>query len=159
MINIQISTNAAASRPALDVVRTLLHEYIHADMYRKLNTEDQVQTNDFLNFKETYDSYKNGNFKADSQHETMADLYIDEMTKTLKNFHKYILVEDYNFLTNNGAIPIPDSFYEGLAWRGLTEEGEVVDAYNQLSDEKKTELQKSLSFYYPSTTTNCPENN
>ncbi len=136
VINIQISTNAAASRPALDVVRTLLHEYIHADMYRKLNTEDQVQTNDFLNFKETYDSYKNGNFKADSQHETMADLYIDEMTKTLKNFHEYILVEDYNFLTNNGAIPIPDSFYEGLAWRGLKEQG--VAAYDRLSfDEKK----------------------
>lgn len=81
------------------------------------------------------------------------------MTKTLKNFHEYILVKDYNYLTDNGANQLPDSFYEALAWQGLTEEGEVVDAYNQLSDEKKAELQESLSLYYPSTTTNCPENN
>jgi len=157
IINIQISTNAAASRPALSVVRTILHEYIHADMYRKLRTEDQAHTNDVLNFKDTYEKFENGNFQNGAQHETMAELYIDEMTKSLKEIHKNAFMGDYNYLTNNGASPLPDNFYEALAWNGLTEEGKVVEAYNQLSDDKKAALQESLNFYYPSITTNCPE--
>lgn len=159
IIKVLISTSQAASRPALGVVRTILHKYIHADMYRKLHTENQAQTSEVINFKYTYDNFKNGNFEANPQHETMAELYINEMANTLKKFHKNVMVGEYNYLTDNGTNPLPDNFYEALAWQGLTKEGEVVDAYNQLSDEKKTALQESLNSHYYSTTNNCPENN
>jgi hypothetical protein len=139
---------------ALEVAKTILHEYIHADMYRKLNTKDP--TTGELDFKETYEKFKSVNFKATAQHETMADLYVGEMTNALKDFHKYALVADYNYLTDNGANPLPDSFYEALAWEGLRQHD--VKAYTDLSDDKKKELNDSLELYYPTTTANCPNN-
>lgn len=143
-----------SSNKALQVAKTILHEYIHADMYRKLNSISP--TSGDLDFRTTYQTYESNKFKASTQHETMADLYVGEMTNALKNFHKYALVSDYNYLTNNGANPLPDSFYEALAWQGLKQHD--VKAYTDLSDSKKEELKKSLEFHLPTTTPNCPNN-
>lgn len=154
VITIQINSFQMSSNKALQVARTILHEYIHADMFRKLNTK--YPTSGDLDFRTTYESFKSGNFKASTQHETMADLYVGEMTNALKNFHKYALVSDYNYLTNNGANPLPDSFYEALAWQGLKQHD--VKAYTDLSDSKKEELQNNLEFHLPTTTPNCPNN-
>lgn len=139
--------------PALGAARTLIHEYIHADMYRKLYTENSLSAAD-ADFKTTYEAYEAGKFEATSQHNSMADLYVFSIRDALKDFHKNVLTDDYNYLTNNGAIPLPDTFYEALAWQGLKEDN--VQAYNDLLGPKKTELTNSLNLYYHSTTKNCP---
>ena len=155
IITIQISTSKALEHSVLVVAKTILHEYIHADMYRKLHTK--YPADEDLDFRTTYEAYEKDVFKGTSQHESMAALYIDEMTRALKNFHKNVLKGDYNYLTDNGTNPLPDSFYEALAWQGLAEDG--VAAYAELSDEKKQELDDSIAAYYHSTTKNCPKTN
>ena len=150
-IFIDISTNKISNRPALSAARTLIHEYIHADMFRKLYTKSGENN---LDFKNTYEKFENGNFKSSSQHETMADLYVNSIRDALKSFHKNVLIGDYNYLTNNGANPLSDNFYEALAWQGLKESG--VKAYTDLPNSKKTELTNALNTHYHSTTKNCP---
>ena len=152
IINIEISTSKQAVKPTLGTVRDLIHEYIHADMFRKLYTNYPTQGE--LDFKTTYEYFKNGNFQASAQHESMASLYVLSMRDALKSFHKNHLTGDYNYLTDNGAHPLPDSFYEAMAWQGL--KNHDVAAYNNLPDSKKTELQNSLEANYHETTKNCP---
>jgi len=105
--------------------------------------------------KVTYLKERNDKFEASPQHETMAALYVNQMTRALLNFHKNVLVGDYNYLTDNGANPILSTFYEALAWQGLKEQG--VQAYTNLLQARKDELNNSLSTYLPSTTATCPE--
>ena len=147
LINIEISTSKLSNMPALAAARTLIHEYIHADMFRKINTNNYDGN---LDFKTTYEKYKN-----EKQHNAMADLYVSSISDALKDFHRNVLTGDYNYLTNNGINPIPNSFYEALAWQGLKDAN--VSAYFNLSDSKKTELTNALNNYYHSTTKNCPD--
>jgi hypothetical protein len=65
-------------------VRIILHEYIHADIYRKLNTK--YDANGALDFNKTYETYG-------SQYGTMAVLYINSMKEALKAFHKMCLLK------------------------------------------------------------------
>ena len=153
LINIEISTSKLSNMPALAAARTLIHEYIHADMYRKLHTKYPTQGD--LDFKKTYQEFKNGNFQASPQHESMAELYVNSIKNALQDFHKNVLADDYNYLTDNGTNPLPDSFYESLAWQGLKNHN--VQAYIDLPDSKKTELTNALNAHYHSTTKNCPE--
>ncbi len=147
-IQIKISTSKLLTMPALGAARTLIHEYIHAEMYRKLYTKYPSEGD--LSFKLTYESYEN-----ERLHNAMAELYVNSMKETLINFHRTVLVGDYNYLTNNGANPLPDAFYEALAWQGLKEHS--VQAYLDLPESKKAELANNLILYYHSTTKNCPE--
>lgn len=147
IIYIDISTDKLSTMPALAAARTLIHEYIHADIFRKLNTK--YPNNGELDFKKTYEKYE-----TEKHHNAMADLYVNSIRDALKDFHKNVLVGDYNYLTDNGTNPLPDSFYEALAWQGLKEHN--VQAYTDLSDSKKAELTNSLNTYYHSTTKNCP---
>ncbi|MFC4221730.1 hypothetical protein [Flagellimonas marina] len=146
-IYIDISTDKLSTMPALAAARTLIHEYIHADIFRKLNTKDP--TNGELDFKNTF-----GKYETEKHHNAMAESYINTIKDALKGFHKNVLEGDYNYLTNNGANPLPDSFYEALAWQGLKQNN--VKAYTDLSDARKAELTNSLNAYYHSTTKNCP---
>ncbi|WP_417784760.1 hypothetical protein [Tenacibaculum sp.] len=85
----------------------------------------------------------------------MAKLYVNSMRDALKSFHKNVLVGDYNHLTDNGTNPLPDNFYEALAWQGLKDHN--VEAYSDLTDAKKIALTNALNTYYHSTTKNCPK--
>lgn len=154
VITININSFKASASPALDVVRTLIHEYIHADIFRKVNEGNNLHK--YPKFKETYNKYKDAKFEPTQHHNTMADLYINQMRDALKSYHKNVLVGDYNFLTDNGTNPIDDDFYEALAWQGLKDHN--VQAYINLPDAKKQDLQASLEQHYSSTTTNCPNN-
>lgn len=113
-VNISISTDKLSTMPALSGIRTILHEYIHADMYRKLYTKN-INDSEVKEFKVTYERYE-----KEKQHNSMADLYINSMTNALKQIHKEILVKEYNYLSNNGSISL-DNLYEALAWQGLKE--------------------------------------
>ena len=58
----------------------------------------------------------------------------------LKEFHKTVLIEDYNKYTNHfGEVP-SDAFYEAFAWGGLKEND--IKAWNDLPADKKAAIEK-----------------
>lgn len=120
LINIHISTNQMSNRNSLSCIRTLLHEYIHADMYRKLNTSKKPTGGD-IDFKQTYNDFDNNNFKASPQHETMAKLYIGEMKNALKEAHNKLIPNEVKYYKENYPSNTLDNIYEALAWQGLKE--------------------------------------
>lgn len=129
-IVIDISTSRTNINSNLDAVRTILHEYIHADIFRKLNTKYPISGE--LNFKKTYETYG-------SQHGTMGALYITSMRDALKSFHKNVLTNDYNGYINYYGETPSDAFYEALAWGGLRDSN--VKAWEDLSTLMKTEIE------------------
>jgi hypothetical protein len=129
-IVIDISTSRTNINSNLDAVRTILHEYIHADIFRKLNTKYPISGE--LNFKKTYETYG-------SQHGTMGSLYITSMRDALKSFHKNVLTNDYNGYINYYGETPSDAFYEALAWGGLRDSN--VKAWEDLSTLMKTEIE------------------
>ncbi|BFM42860.1 hypothetical protein CFS9_15010 [Flavobacterium sp. CFS9] len=131
VIEIEISSSRINAHSALDAARTIMHEYIHADIFRKLNTTTNGGI-EALNFKNTYDAYSN-------QHGAMAALYLESMKNALKDFHKNILGSDYNKYTDYYGEQPSDAFYEAMAWGGLKENN--VKAWNDLSPAKKAEIE------------------
>ncbi len=137
-IKIEISSSAAASDSALEVARSILHEYIHADMKRLLYTKLALTTPNDLNFLETYNSYKTNGYEPHPEHETMAELYVDKMAKALEFFHKNELNADYVKYTNFFNEKPSSDFYRALAWQGLSNLD--VQAWNKLSSSERTKL-------------------
>ncbi|CAM2907068.1 hypothetical protein SAMN05444143_105139 [Flavobacterium succinicans] len=148
LITIEISTTRTNEHATLDVARTILHEYIHADIFRKLNTTTGTLA-ESLDFKITYEAYGN-------QHGAMGALYIDSMKEALKAFHRDVLTDDYNKYTNYFGETPSDVFYEALAWSGLKESN--VKSWTDLSAEKKAAIE-ALAKRVPllSKTVTCPD--
>lgn len=151
IIKIEISTSKVQNNRALQVVRTLLHEYIHADIFRKLNT--QPPSNDDLIFRNTYNSFEDNNFEPTPAHETMASLYVNSMKEALKSYHMTVMTGDYNYLSNNGQLDL-DNFYEALAWQGLKNHN--VEAWQNMPQNQKDEIDQAYQQYIFATTHNCP---
>ncbi|MGO2359014.1 hypothetical protein, partial [Mesonia sp.] len=151
IIKIEISTSKAQNNRALQVVGTLLHEYIHADIFRKLNT--QPPSNDDLIFRNTYNSFEDNNFEPTPAHETMASLYVNSMKEALKSYHMTVMTGDYNYLSNNGQLDL-DNFYEALAWQGLKNHN--VEAWQNMPQNQKDEIDQAYQQYIFATTHNCP---
>lgn len=126
-ITIEISTSRTNSNSTLDAVRTILHEYIHADITRKLYGQDNIPGK--IDFKTVYSQYGN-------QHGAIAGLYLQSMKEALKEFHKNILPDDYKGYINYYGEEPSDAFYEALAWRGLQYEN-VKDWQKQTPAEKE----------------------
>ena len=107
-----------------------MHEYVHADIVRKIYTPDQL-TNGVPSFKTIFNDYG-------SAHGTMAGLYLDSMKEALKDFHKNALTEDYNKYVDYWGHEPSDSFYEAMAWSGLQYEN--VKDWVDLPDQKKKNI-------------------
>jgi hypothetical protein len=133
-MTIQISTSRIESRAALEGVRVILHEYIHADMYRKISLmSDNDKSQEVLDFKKVFELYE------DNQHSTMAILYLNSMKTALKEFYETVLTDDYNkYIAYFGEVP-SDAFYEALAWGGLRDA--KVKAWTDLSADKKASIE------------------
>ncbi|MDX6183582.1 hypothetical protein SGQ44_14725 [Flavobacterium sp. Fl-77] len=128
LIVIEISTSKANENSALDVVRTILHEYIHADLHSKTFTEYYKGETGFKLVSEMYAN----------QHAQMASVYLNSMKQALKEFHKTILIDDYNkYIAYYGEVP-SDAFYEALAWGGLRDND--VNTWTDLPADKKTSI-------------------
>ena len=127
VIEIHVSSTQANQRSALSVARTLLHEYIHADIFRKLET--RTNTIFELNFRSIFEQYE------EDHHKTMAALYVESMRDALRNFHQTALTADYNAYVNYFGTPPNDFFYEALAWQGLKNHN--VKAYIDQPEEVK----------------------
>ncbi len=149
LIGIEISTSRAEINPSLEVARVILHEYIHADIFRKLGTKTPVTDKEGLDFKKTYEAYG-------EQHSTIAILYLNSMKEALKEFHKTVLVDDYNkYTTHFGEVP-SDAFYEALAWGGLQDAN--VKAWTDLPADKKAAI-KALATRVPMLSKTVPCSN
>ena len=130
-MTIEISTSRSNEHSSIDATRTILHEYIHADMHRKLNTKDLTNI-DVLDLKKTYEVYGN-------QHGAMGALYPNCMKDASKEFHKNVLTDDYDKYTNYYGEAPTDAFYEALAWGGLRDND--VKSWTDLPTDKKAEIE------------------
>ncbi|MDP5200440.1 hypothetical protein [Flavobacterium sp. DG2-3] len=135
LITIEISTNRLDGLAALESARIILHEYIHADIYRKLNTTNSNDI-DASNFKQVFETYEN-------QHNAMAQVYLSSMKDALKSFHKTVLSADYNKYTNYYGEEPSDAFYEAMAWGGLKDSS--VKAWTDLPEDKKASINSLAS--------------
>jgi hypothetical protein len=129
LINIAISTSRSDANSSLDAARTILHEYIHADIIRQLYTANNIP--ETLDFNMIYEKYG-------SQHGTMAALYLSSMKEALKEFNKTMLPNDYKNYTEYYGEEPSDAFYVALAWSGLKDNN--FKAWTDLSAQKKQEI-------------------
>lgn len=132
-MNIQISISRANDNSALETARIVLHEYIHADIFRKTYTTQDAKSKEVIDFKTTYDAYV-----TEKDHAAMATLYISSMKEALKDFHKNILTADYNKYIEFYDEAPSDAFYEALAWGGLKDSN--IKPWADLSLAKKAEI-------------------
>ncbi|UWY26619.1 hypothetical protein N4T20_12930 [Flavobacterium sp. TR2] len=135
LITIEISTSRLDGIAALESARIILHEYIHADIYRKLNTANSKDI-DASDFKKVFETYE-------TQHNAMAQVYLNSMAGALKEFHKTVLSNDYiNYMNYYGEAP-SDEFYEAMAWGGLKDSN--VKAWTNLPADKKASINSLAS--------------
>ena len=152
-ITITLNAEQSNNRPSLDVARTILHEAIHAEIYRKIKTTSGLHLNSLgqwvlgdgaeANFPTLFDYYERHN---DPQHEYMADYYRTAMVTGLKEYAR-----------STGQI-YPDQLYKDLAWNGLRdtyawanmyadynftlkEQQRIVDAVNNFLKDKTNECE------------------
>lgn len=145
-IEIMFNTNRL-NRPELSVARTLMHELVHAEMFRKLLSVAQAPDlnypgytledwrNYVTNLKDDYpglyDYYfryewgvSSGENPTSAQHQAMAEHYRDLIEDALREF--------------NGSLT--DEIYEALAWQGLKN----TVAWNNLSYSEKYGIENTI---------------
>ncbi|MFP2995479.1 hypothetical protein ABN763_06195 [Spongiivirga sp. MCCC 1A20706] len=100
LIQISINGNTLSNRTVLGLARTLIHETIHAEMYRKVKSvNNQISITDFPGIYDYYTRHiKNW------QHQQMANHYIDVIADMLQMFD------------GNSK---PRQYYEDISWVGL----------------------------------------
>jgi hypothetical protein len=132
------------NRSALEVARTIVHEMIHAEMFRALNTQGLADSD--LSFKETFEEYTRQFFgDEDIHHNYMADYWVNKMADMLELIHPQLgksSLEDY--MNYSGGYPngVPKDFYKAIAWEGLMDED--VRAWNTKSVEQKDQIEFHL---------------
>ncbi len=129
-ITITLNIEQANNRPSLAVARTILHEAIHAYLYRlikinhgfHINSLNQVVLADGaeIDFPNLFKYYED---KDDPQHEYIADFYRTAIETGLKEYAASI-GETY-----------PDQLYKDLAWGGLMD---TYAWFNMYADFKYT---------------------
>lgn len=101
-IDLTLHKPLIANFTSLETAQLILHEGIHAEIFRKLiSIHGQSNLND-SNFPALFTLYKQD--KANYQHEFMSGFYIDLIGKALRSI-------------DNNKFPI--DHYHALAWRGL----------------------------------------
>jgi hypothetical protein len=127
--HITISKNQL-DRPSLLIVRTILHEMVHAEIYAALesNRQTPLDNNFISNYNQLiglYASNEPEKWAGEQQHKYMADYLLFEMGTALMNYHKTFMPEDYQKLTREmnylGGYPkgIPVDFYRNQFWKGF----------------------------------------
>ena len=131
IIEIKLNGNNLSQRTVLGLARTLTHETIHAEMYRKLRSVNyKVSINDFPGIYDYYRRHKNW------QHEQMAAHYVGTIAGMLKEF-------DNSQNTN--------SLYTDLAWEGL----QNTVTWNNLSNSEKDRIINTVKNYKSTGTKKC----
>lgn len=135
IIEIQLNGNNL-QRPNLSIARTLIHEVIHAEMFRKLleiaNNNGEIdptnlrlclENSNYTGMFDYYERYGQNKF----QHEQIAQHYIETIVSILKLF-------------NNSY---PEHIYESLAWEGLM----WTTAWNNLNTREQERITNDIETF------------
>ncbi|MDN3204128.1 hypothetical protein [Algoriphagus sediminis] len=139
----QISINSGIlNRPDLLIARTILHEMVHAEIYRALKSNGITPLDD--DFAYNFDSYVFLRTRGDSgpqHHAYMAEQLLGKMGAALMEIHKTQFPEDYQKFNQymNYTKGIPLDFYKNLFWEGL----EGTKAFDIMSQMPGTTMGKS----------------
>ncbi|MGE8342673.1 MAG: hypothetical protein ACN6OI_16715 [Flavobacterium sp.] len=141
-----IMNDRELDRPALDIAKTLMHEMIHAEIFRQLlsmaKTNGAIDVNEISRLAqlpndnqvlEYYWKYRNG--KQDAAHELMSAKYLDVMVSFLKEVDKSLTQKQY----------------EAIAWQGLT----GTSVWNEMDPNKKADLQNTYDKWRKESSHNC----
>lgn len=128
VINVGLNPNKF-NRPNLSIARTIIHEVIHAEMFRKMislaNNNGSIDKNlirsmlansDYPGMFDYFSRFGVNNF----QHNLMGEHYITTMKDVLKEFQP----------------GLPEDIYTALAWTGLKN----TVSWNNLSDVEKNNI-------------------
>lgn len=150
IINITINNDQSASgitkRPNLLTAKTLIHEVIHAEMFRKMislannngsidvgHLETMLQNNDYPGMLDYYTRYGLNNF----QHQQMAQHYREIIGRALQEFDTGIAV---------ASNEMPNQLYMDLAWEGLNHSD--IEAWkNAISQEERDRVDQVIKDY------------
>ncbi len=151
-INITLNTEQANNRPSLALVRTILHEAIHAEIYRKVKTtsgvslvngEWQLPDGSRANFPSLFDTYNED--PSNPYHNYMAKYYREALELGMKEY-----------ATSIGETH-SDQFYKDLAWNGLlnTKAWENQYADPAYAKKEKTRIITVIANYEKSKKNEC----
>jgi len=117
----------SSGQQSLDFAATLLHEAIHAEMYKYVDEHKKgIDPNDRKNVLHYYRYYKAKNENdvatSDAQHQAMQDMYIIPIAEAIRAL-------------DGGKFPL--EHYKGFAWDGLYSQYEY-DAYLDENGQLKT---------------------
>ncbi|MCH7415905.1 hypothetical protein MM213_20560 [Belliella sp. R4-6] len=127
------------NRSALEVARTIVHEMVHAELYRAINTTNPTEKE--LDFRETFEEYTRQYIgDNDVHHNYMADYWVDKMADMLELIHPQLGYSGLNEFLSSWAYPsgIPKEFYKALAWDGL--KYEEVRGWKNKTTQQKDEI-------------------
>lgn len=165
IIDIVINGNAIKDasyqkRPNLLVAKTIIHEVIHAEMFRKLlslaqvngeidvpNIQNMLQQGDYPGMLDYYVRHGNS-INSNWQHAQMAAHYRTTIARALQEFDTGMPVPDN---------VVPQQIYLDLSWEGLNHS--IIPAWQDLTTpEEKARIDQAIDDYinaYPNQ--NCTE--
>ena len=137
-LNNDSSLSGVNHRPNLLTAKTMIHEVIHAEMFRKLLSlasdngnidvnliRQMLEQGDYPGMLDYY--VRNGNIpNSNWQHQQMAAHYRETIARSLQEFDTGIVVD------NNTQ---PDQLYLDLAWEGLNKS--TITAWKDLTTQKE----------------------
>lgn len=103
-IKLTLNENRIGNMSGIEVALTLLHEGIHAEIYRKLLSIHGPNQLNNMNFPSMFNLYSQYKLSEGFSHEFIANYYIEIMCKVLRKY------DDDKFSVE---------YYQALAWEGL----------------------------------------
>lgn len=113
-----INTFNNHNAPTLFLLRTIIHESIHANLYLalyKYRNGNTLNLPDINNFPQVYEQYRT---MKDWQHEFMANHYINLMFHTLEEPHPYLNDQEFLSSLNDYNMSLND-FYKSISYMGF----------------------------------------
>ncbi|MCZ4245076.1 hypothetical protein [Pedobacter punctiformis] len=136
-IDLTLAENLIDNLSSIEVALTLLHEGVHAEVFRKLITIHGPSQLNNANFPTLFNLYTQYRANAAYDHEYIARFYVETIASALKEYDNNKFGIDY---------------YQALAWHGL----KGTDAYQALTDIQKSEIEtKKATLLSNRSKTNC----
>lgn len=136
--------NEKLNRPNLSIARTIIHEIIHAEMYRKMlslaNKDGRIDTKKLKtmlsngDYPGMFDYYTQYGING-MQHQQMASHYVNTISYFLKQYQP----------------GLSNEIYESLAWSGLYN----TTAWNNLSNSKREKILSIIKEFDEQGKENC----
>jgi hypothetical protein len=103
-IDLILASNILDNLSSIEVATALLHEGIHAEIYRKLLSIHGPSNLDNQNFPSMFNMYQQYSISQGFSHEYMANYYVEIMANAIKEYDKSKFGIEY---------------YKAIAWNGL----------------------------------------